>query len=92
MAYTACLVCFISSVSGCSKKKKPWKTAASSGHITNLKQSILDTFDVYDYFKGGGSAWTLYLFRMSMLLTEGETESVWPENRLKCCPIFGQSG
>jgi hypothetical protein len=23
-------------------KNKPWKTGASSGHITNLKQSILD--------------------------------------------------
>jgi hypothetical protein len=27
-------------------KKKPWKTGASSGHITNLKQSILETFDI----------------------------------------------
>ncbi len=44
MAHTACLVCFISS----SKKKKPWKTGASSRHITNLKQSILETFDIYD--------------------------------------------
>jgi hypothetical protein len=38
MARTACLVCFISTVNGCSKKKKkkklPWKTAASSGHVT----------------------------------------------------------
>jgi len=23
-------------------KKKPWKTGTSSGHITNLKQSIFD--------------------------------------------------
>jgi hypothetical protein len=29
-------------------KKKPIKTGASSGHITNLKQSILETFDIYD--------------------------------------------
>jgi hypothetical protein len=29
-------------------KKKPWKTGASTGHITNLKQSILETFDIYD--------------------------------------------
>ncbi len=28
--------------------KKPWKTGASSGHIKNLKQSILETFDIYD--------------------------------------------
>jgi hypothetical protein len=25
------------------KKKKPWKTSASGRHITNLKQSILET-------------------------------------------------
>ncbi len=48
------LVCFISSVNGRSNKKKkrkeeayPWKAGASSGHITNLKQSILKTFDIY---------------------------------------------
>jgi hypothetical protein len=35
------------------KKKKltlgrlPWKAGASSGHTTNLKQSILETFDIY---------------------------------------------
>jgi hypothetical protein len=35
------------------KKKKrkeeayPWMAGASSGHITNLKQSILETFDIY---------------------------------------------
>jgi hypothetical protein len=35
------------------KKKKrkeeayPWKAGASNGHITNLKQSILETFDIY---------------------------------------------
>ncbi len=51
MAHTACLVCFISTVNGHSKKKKkPWKMGSSSGHITNtnLKQSILETFDIYD--------------------------------------------
>jgi hypothetical protein len=43
------LVCFISTVNGRSNKKEkkrrslpPWKAGASSGHITNLKQSILD--------------------------------------------------
>ncbi len=30
-------------------KKKPWKTGPSCMHITNLKQSILETFDIYDY-------------------------------------------
>jgi hypothetical protein len=29
-------------------KKKPIKTGASSRHITNLKQSILEAFDIYD--------------------------------------------
>jgi hypothetical protein len=47
MACTAYLVCFISTVNGCSKKKEPIKTSASSGHIANLKQSILETFDIY---------------------------------------------
>jgi hypothetical protein len=43
MAHSACLVCFISTVNGRIKKrreKKTWKPGASSGHITNLKQSI----------------------------------------------------
>ncbi len=51
MAHTACLVCFIRTVNSHSKKekeKKPIKTGASSGHITHLKQSILETFDIYD--------------------------------------------
>jgi hypothetical protein len=46
---TACLVCFISTVNGCSKKKKPQKMGASSGHVTNLEQSILETFDIYGF-------------------------------------------
>jgi hypothetical protein len=33
------------------KKRKeeafPWKARASSGHTTKLKQSILETFDIY---------------------------------------------
>ncbi len=29
------------------KEKKPIITGASSGHLTNLKQSILETFDIY---------------------------------------------
>jgi len=34
------------------KKKEayPWKAGASSGHITNLKQSFLETFDIYGYY------------------------------------------
>ncbi len=45
-ACTACLVCFICTVNRHSKKK-PWKTSAGSGNITNLKQSSLETFDIY---------------------------------------------
>ncbi len=47
MVHTPCLVCFISTVNGhCNKKKKkeeayPWKASTSSGHTTNLNQSIL---------------------------------------------------
>jgi len=42
MARTACLVCFISTVNGHSKKeeKKAIMGCASSGHTTKLKQSI----------------------------------------------------
>jgi hypothetical protein len=45
MACTACHVCFISTVNGCSKKIKIkgkclGRSSASSGHTTKLKQSI----------------------------------------------------
>jgi hypothetical protein len=51
MAHTACLVCFISTVNGRSnkKRKEKKKAGASSRHITNLKQSILETFDIYGF-------------------------------------------
>jgi hypothetical protein len=41
-------------------KKKPWKTVASSKYITNLKQSILATFDIYGaaFSKGNFAAAT----------------------------------
>ncbi len=45
MTCTTCLVCFISTVN-CHSKKKGLKCGASSGHITNLKQSII-SFDIY---------------------------------------------
>jgi hypothetical protein len=28
-------------------KNKPWKNSASSDHLTNLKQSILETLNIY---------------------------------------------
>ena len=34
------------------EEKKPIKTGASSGHITNLKQSILETFDIFATHSG----------------------------------------
>jgi hypothetical protein len=42
------------SMAAATKKKRkeeayPWKAGASSGHITNLKQSILETFDIYGF-------------------------------------------
>ncbi len=46
MARTACLVCFISTVPQQKQEEAPLEIWASSGHITNLKQSIL-TFDIY---------------------------------------------
>ncbi len=49
-AHTACLACFISTVNGCSKKK-PIKSGASSGHIRNLKQSLLETFYTNTFIK-----------------------------------------
>ncbi len=53
MACTAYLVCFICTVNGHSKKKKPIKAGASSGHTTNLKQSILESFDIYVSYRTG---------------------------------------
>ncbi len=49
MARTACLVCFISTVNGHSKKEAFFKTDTISGHITNFKQSILETLDIYGF-------------------------------------------
>ncbi len=49
------------------KEKKPIKTGTSSGHLRNLKQSILVTFDIYDaniysYLEtSGGQSCNLYL-------------------------------
>jgi hypothetical protein len=45
MAYTACLVCFISTLTAASKKEKEKRSLGSlalvrSRHITNLEQSI----------------------------------------------------
>jgi hypothetical protein len=52
MAHTACLVCFISTVNGRSKKKeKRQKCGAYSVNITNLKQSIF--FDVCGWTEVG---------------------------------------
>ncbi len=59
MVCTACLVCFNSTANGCNNKKRkkkveayPLKAGASRGHITNLKQSILETFNIYGILLG----------------------------------------
>ncbi len=50
------LLCWMSMPQQQKKKRKeeayPWKAGASSGHITNLKQSILETFNIYGYNPG----------------------------------------
>ncbi len=52
-ARTTYLVCFISTVTSCSKKeKKPIMSCASSGHLTKLKQSIFAPFDIYGINSG----------------------------------------
>jgi hypothetical protein len=51
----ALLASLVLLMAAATKKKKrkeeayPWKAGTSSGHITNLKQSILETFDIYGY-------------------------------------------
>jgi hypothetical protein len=50
MARTACLFASLVLLMATATKKGdayPWKAGTSSGHITNLKQSILETFDIY---------------------------------------------
>jgi hypothetical protein len=71
MAHTACLVCFIVTVNGCSNKKKkrkeeafPWKAGASSRHITNLKQSIFEAFDIYAVFRLNRNLWLVNVFAL----------------------------
>jgi len=51
MARPACLVCLFSTVNGCSKNKEKslGSGGASSGHTTNLKQSIF-YFDIYGMY------------------------------------------
>jgi hypothetical protein len=48
-ALFASLVLLIAAATKKRRKEEayPWKAGTSSGHITNLKQSILETFDIY---------------------------------------------
>jgi hypothetical protein len=50
-------------------KKKPRKTGATSGHITNLKQSISETFDIYGQDKLGEGQWHVYCLVLYEYLT-----------------------
>jgi hypothetical protein len=45
----------------------PWKAGASSGHITNLKQSILETFDIY----GGTNLGPFFVYFQTLPLSKG---------------------
>jgi hypothetical protein len=49
-------------------KKEALEDGASSGHITNLKQSILETFDIYASFPFH----SIFLFRTVILFTFSE--------------------
>jgi hypothetical protein len=48
------------------KKRKeeayPWKAGASSGHVANLKQSILETFNIYGWHPGTVSLTPMYCY------------------------------
>jgi hypothetical protein len=68
-------------------KKKPWKMGASSGHIINLKQSILETFDIYVHIV----IYDISSFECSRVLCyeQYEKDNVYNrmdgiENRAKC--------
>jgi hypothetical protein len=72
IAHSACLVCFISTAKSRIKKerkKKPRKPDTSSGHITNLKQSIFCLLISMDFslikkqnvLKNGNICWTTYI-------------------------------
>jgi hypothetical protein len=51
--HTACLFgSLVLLIAAAKKENKPIKTGASNGHITNLKQYILETLDIY-----GKSVW-----------------------------------
>ncbi len=58
------------------EEKKNIKTSTSSGHITNLKQSILETFDIYDVD---------YLGVMSHKVTKERTLSMYFGGKLCKC-------
>jgi hypothetical protein len=68
-ACTTCLVCLISTVNGSNKKKKkPIKTGTSNGHITNLKQSILETFYIYGLTPGKLYNYVIFNFFLCCLV------------------------
>jgi hypothetical protein len=61
------------------KKRKeeayPWKAGANSGHMTNLKQSILETFNIYgpiskrySHSKGPDTVFTILHFLRNLLI------------------------
>jgi hypothetical protein len=54
------------------KKAYPWKAGASNWHITNLKQSILETFNIYGL---GTACSALYTFSSYLELKQSEQSS-----------------
>jgi hypothetical protein len=58
------------------KEKEPIKTGTSSGHITDLKQSIWETFNIYGI--------------ISMVLYQGLHSQT--SNKLDCCIRLGWKG
>ncbi len=74
MVHAACLVCFISTINGRSNKKRKeeaynWKAGTSSGHITNLRRSILETFNIYVVSNGSAIDRALGLYSQTLSRT-----------------------
>ncbi len=77
MTCTPCLVCFISTLNGRSNNNKkkwraeayPWKAGTSSGHVTNLKQSILETLDIFElHWLLGDATLTVLMLNVTFLI------------------------
>jgi hypothetical protein len=72
-AHTAWLICFISTVNGHSKKRSRM-TGTSGRHITSLKKSILETFNIYGqtltFRARQGAVFTILHFLHNLLINQ----------------------